>query len=155
MSSSKAGYTEGIGLNIATYSFTEDSVTKHVERIAPAAGVMNDFDDSASVTTSGLVSGFSVSCVGKGRIVIGAKAASVANTDFCTLRLVFKNGTGEVIGTSVLTQSTFTELTSGGSPDYRYGTVAAFANDCCASSVEVYVVSIPSGSTVLLYLAAV
>lgn len=155
MTASKVGYTEGIGLNLATYSFTEDAVTKHVERIAPAAGVMSDFDDSATVTASGLVSDFSASCVGKGRIIVGAKAASVANTDFCTFRLVFKNGTGVVIGTSVLTQSTFTELTSGGSPDYRYGTASVFANDCCASSVEVYVVSIPSGSTVLIYLAAV
>lgn len=155
MSSNKIGHTEGVGLNIATYSFTEDSVTKHIERIAPGAGVMAGFDDTASVTAVGLVSGLSASSIGKGRIIIGAKAESVANTDFCTLRLVFKNGSGDVIGTSVLTQITFTELTSGGSPDYRYGTVAAFANDCCSSSVEVYVVSIPSGSTVLLSLAAV
>lgn len=154
MSSSKIGFTEGAGLNIASFAFTEDAVTKHMERIAPGAGVMATFGDSATVTTVGLVSSFSVDCAGKGRIVFAVKAAT-ANGDFCTFRLVFKNGNGDVIGTSVLTQSSFTELTSGGSPNYRYGTVSAFANDCGATSVEVYIVQISSNESMVCYLAAI
>ncbi len=154
MTTNKIQFTEGVGLNVASHSFTEDSVTKHMERIAPGAGVMASFGDDASITTVGLVSGFSVACEGKGRIILSTKAAT-ANGDFCTFRLVFKNSNGDVIGTSVLTQSTFTELTSGGSPDYRYGTASAFANDCCAATVEVYVVQIPTNGTLLAYLSAI
>lgn len=154
MSSSKIGFTEGAGLNIASFSFTEDAVTKHMERIAPGAGVMATFGDSATVTAVGLVSSFSVDCTGKGRIVFAVKAVT-ANGDFCTYRLVFKNGNGDVIGTSVLTQSSFTELTSGGSPNYRYGTVSVFANDCGAVSVEVYIVQLSSNESMECYLAAI
>lgn len=154
MSTNKIGHTEGVGLNIASHSFTEGGVTKHMERIAPGAGVMDTFDDTATVMAVGLVSGLSVDCTGKGRIVFAVKAAT-ANGDFCTFRLVFKNGNGDVIGTSVLTQSSFTELTSGGSPDYRYGTVSAFANDCGATSAEVYIVQISSNESMVCYLAAI
>ena len=152
MSSSKIGFTEGAGLNIASFAFTEDAVTKHMERIAPGAGVIAGGFSFTTVSAIGLVSG-NAACQGKGRIVVCAKAVT-GNTDYFTFRLVFKDSSGGVLGVSPLTQISFGELTSGGSPDYRYGTVAAFANDCCASSVELYVVTLPASESVLTAVVA-
>lgn len=154
MSTSKMGFTEGIGINVASHAFTEDGVTKHMERIAPGAGVLSALPAATTVSAIGLVGALSVNCEGKGRIIFSAKATT-SNGDFCTARLVFKAADGAVIGMSVLTQSTFAELESGGSPSYRYGTVSAFANDCCAATVELYVVQLPSTGSMLVSLSAV
>lgn len=151
MSSSKIGHTEGSGLNIASYSFTEDAETKHMERIAPGAGVLPSGWAYTSVTAAGLVNGLSCSTVGKGRIVVMAKATT-GNTDYFGFRLVYKDEAGAVVGTSQLIQPTFTELTSGSD---RFATVAAFANDCCASSVELYIVSLPTSGQVSVALVAI
>lgn len=148
MSSNKIGFTEGAGLNIASFSFTEDGITKHMERIAPGAGLITGGFSFVDIAVVGLVSG-STACAGKGRIVVCAKAIT-GNTDYFTFRLVFKDSSGGVLGLSPLTQISFTELTSGGSPNYRYGTVAAFANDCCASSVELYIVTLPASNSVTI-----
>lgn len=154
MSTSKMGFSEGVGVNIATYTFMEDGVTKHMERIAPGAAVLSAFDDTATVSAVGLVSGFSAVCTGKGRIILGVKAVTTPS-DYCSFRFIFKNDSDVVIGTSILLQSVFTEVTSGGSPDYRYGTVTVMGNDCCASTVEVYVVTLSANGSMVLSLGAV
>ena len=154
MSTSKMGFSEGTGINIASYIFTEDGVTKHMERIAPGAAVLSAFDDTATVSAVGLVVDFSANCTGKGRIILGVKAVTTPS-DYCSFRFVFKDGAGVVIGTSILLQSIFTEISSGGSPDYRYGTATVIGNDCCASTVEVYIVSLSANGTMLLSLGAV
>lgn len=154
MSTSKMGFSEGAGINIASYTFIEDGVTKHMERIAPGAAVLSAFDDTATVSAVGLVADFSAVCAGKGRIILGVKAVTTPS-DYCSFRFVFKDEAGVVIGTSILLQSVFTEISSGGSPDYRYGTATVLGNDCCASTVEVYVVSLSANGTMLLSLGAV
>jgi hypothetical protein len=151
MTASKIGFSEGTGLNIASYSFTEGSETKHMERIAPGAGVLPSGWSYTSVTANGLVSGLSCSTIGKGRIIVMAKAVT-GNTDFFGFRLIYKDGAGEVIGTSPLIQPTFTEHVDGTD---RFATVSAFANDCCASSVELYVVSRPTSNQVSVAVVAV
>ena len=151
MSASKIGFTEGIGLNVASYSFTEDAVTKHMERIAPGAGVLASGWSYTSATAVGLVSGLSCSTIGKGRIIVAAKAET-GNTDYFGFRLVFKDGAGVVIGTSQLIQPIFTELTSG---DDRFAEVSAFANDICASSVEIYITTLPTSAQVSVAVLAV
>lgn len=151
MSTSKIGFTEGVGLNVASHSFTEDAVTKHMERIAPGAGVLASGWSYTSVTAVGLVSGLSCATVGKGRIVVIAKAQT-GNTDYFGFRLVFKDGAGVVIGTSELIQPVFTEHTSGSD---RFATASVFANDCCASSVEVYVTTLPTSAQVSIAVSAV
>lgn len=154
MAQNKMGYNEGVGLNIASHSFTEDGMTKHMERIAPGACVLDAYDDTATISTVGLVPGFSSNCMGKGRIIVAFKAET-AMSEYCLFRLIFKNGAGEIIGPTVLLQSTFAELTSGGSPNYRYGTAVAFANDLAAASVELYMVQLPSGGSVVAYIGSV
>lgn len=151
MSSSKIGFSEGTGLNIASYSFSEDSETKHMERIAPGAGVLASGWAYTSVTAVGLVSGLSCVTIGKGRIIVTAKAVT-GNTDYFGFRLVFKDGAGVIIGTSQLIQPVFTEHVSGSD---RFATVSAFANDCCASSVEIYVTTLPTSAQVSVAVLAV
>lgn len=154
MAIGKIGFSEGAGVNIATYSFIEAGRTVHVERIAPSAGVTGSEITSATVIATGLVLGLSLSCPGRGRIVVTTKAEA-ANTDFCTFRLLFKNSEGTVLGMSVLAQSSFVEHSDGGTPNYRYGTVTVFSNDCGASSVEVYVVQLPTNGSFIIGLTAV
>ena len=151
MSTNKIGHTEGIGLNIASHSFTEDSVTKHMERIAPGAGVLASGWSYTSVTAVGLVSGLSCATVGKGRIAVMAKAQT-GNTDYFGFRLVYKDGAGVVMGVSELIQPVFGEHTSGSD---RFSTISVFANDCCASSVEVYVTTLPTSAQVSIAVSAI
>lgn len=151
MTTNKIQFTEGVGLNVASHSFTEDGVTKHMERIAPGAGVLASGWSYTSVTAVGLVSSLSCATVGKGRIIVMAKAVT-GNTDYFGFRLVFKDGAGVVMGVSELFQPVFGEHVSGSD---RFATISVSANDYCASSVEVYVVTLPTSNQVSLAVAAV
>ena len=141
--------------NIATHSFSEESETRHVERVAPAAGVLGAWDNAAEVTATGPVDDFSVNTSGRGRIVVGCLAMGSQNTT-CKFRLMFKNSAGTVFGVSAEATSTLTEVTNGGSPSMRYGTITVFSNDIGASSVQMYVTTLPSGATAVdLMMAAI
>ena len=140
---------------IATHSFPEDSEEKHVERVAPGAGVLAAWDDTATITAVGLVTDFSVDTTGRGRIVVGClcEAALAATLKF---RLQFKNSTGTVVGLSAEVSSALTEVTDEGSPAKRYGTITVFSNDVGASSVQMYVTALPAAATsVILNMASI
>jgi len=132
--------------NIATHSFTESAEERHVERVAPGAGVLGAWDDTATITTTGLVADFSVDTTGRGRIIVGCmcEADLAAMLKF---RLQFKNSIGEVVGLSAEVTSTLTEIDDGGTPAKRYGTLTVFANDVGASSVQMYVTALPAAAT--------
>ena len=133
---------------IATHSFIEATETRHVERVAPGAGVLGSWDDTATVTATGLVSGLSADCTGRGRIVVGCLCdAALATT--LKFKLVLKNSSGTIIGLSAEVSSALTEVTDGGSPAKRYGTVIVFSNDAGASSAEVYVTALPASATAI------
>lgn len=140
---------------IATHSFSEDAETKHVERVAPGAGVLGAWDDTATITATGLVADFSVDTTGRGRIIVGClcEAALAATLKF---RLQFKNSAGTVVGLSAEVSSALTEIDDGGTPAKRYGTLTVFANDVGASSVQMYVTALPETATsVVLNMAAI
>lgn len=139
---------------IATYTFSEASQTKHIERIAPSAGVVSGWEATKSVSAVGAVASFSLACVGKGRIVIGATAtsASSAKDDSVSFRLVFKDSSGDILGVSAEAECV---LTSFEDNSVRFGTLVVFSNDCGASSVEVFVEAIKAGVTFTLGLAAI
>ena len=140
---------------IATHSFSEGGQTKNVERVAPGSGVLGAWGVTASPTATGLVSSFSLDTVGKGRIVVGCLCnAALATT--LKFRLVFRNSANQVVGTTTEVTSTLTETTGGGSPAKRYGTITVFSNDIGASSVQMYVTTLPSGATAVdLMMAAI
>ena len=139
---------------IATHSFTEDAVTKDVERIAPGCGVVGAWDVTANVTAVGLVGSFSLPSTGRGRIIIGAKCETTADY-FYSAFLIFKSSTGVTLGVSATFSPTFKFHSDGGSPDKKYATVQAFANECGASTVEMYLTALPVGATSIdLYMAA-
>lgn len=148
MAQSSLGYTPGGGKQIASYSFTEGGQTVDIERIAPGAGVMDGWDDTATVTATGLVSGFSVISTGRGRIIVGAETDAAADTYF-SYRLLFKDASANVIGLSAEISPTITSHDDGGSPASRYAAASVIANDMCASTVEILVTAMPSGATSL------
>lgn len=134
---------------IATHSFTEATEERHIERVAPGAGVLGAWDDTATVTAVGLVADFSVDTIGKGRIVIGVLCEGTLATIF-KFRLQFKNSAGTVVGTSAEVSAALTEVTDGGSPAKKYGTVTVFSNDLGASSAQMYVTALPAGATAVI-----
>lgn len=145
MATEGLGYTPGAGANIAVHEFTEGAETRFIERIAPGAGQVGAWEDTATVTTTGLVSSFSVDATGKGRIVVGAKCNTTPGF-FYTFRLVFKNSAGTVMGVSVSVSPKFGALTDGTN---EYAELAVFANDCGASSVELYLEALPESATTM------
>ena len=140
--------------HIATHSFSEGAETKHIERIAPSAGIVSGWEATKSVSAVGAVASFSLACVGKGRIVIGATAtsASSAKDDSVSFRLVFKDASGDILGVSAKAECV---LTSFEYNSVRFGTLVVFSNDCGASSIEVFVEAIKAGVTFTLGLAAI
>lgn len=140
---------------IATHSGTENATEVHLERITPGAGILGVWDDSAEgVSATGLVSGFSVSCAMRGRIVLGAKCATSADL-FYSGFLVFKNSVGTIVGVSATISPAFKVLDDGGSPAKKYAAIQCFGNECGASTVEFYLTALPSGATAIdLYMAA-
>ena len=131
---------------LATHSFSEGGQTKNVERVAPGAGVLGTWDDTATITATGLVADFSVDTTGRGRIVVGCLCnAGLATT--LKFRLVFSNSSSQVVGTTAEVTATLTETTDGGSPAKRYGTVTVFANDLGASSAQMYITALPALAT--------
>ena len=140
---------------LATHSFSEGGQTKNVERVAPGSGILGAWDDTSSITGVGAVADFSVDATGKGRIVVGCLCAAALATTL-KFRLQFKNSAGTVVGMSAEATSTLTEVTDGGSPAKRYGTITVFSNDIGASSVQMYVTTLPSGATAVdLMMAAI
>ena len=141
--------------NIATHSFTESAEERHVERVTPGAGVLGAWDDTATITATGLVADFSVDTTGRGRIIVGCLCEAALATTL-KFRLQFKNSIGEVVGLSAEVTSALTEVDDGGTPAKRYGTLTVFANDVGASSVQMYVTELPEGATsVVLNMAAI
>ena len=133
---------------IATHSFTESAETVHVERVAPAAGILGEWASTAAPTTTGLVSTFSLDTAGKGRIIVGC-LCNVALAATFKFRLIFYNSVSAIVGTTAEVTSTLTEVTDGGSPAKRYGTVTVFANDLGASSVQMYITALPAEATAI------
>lgn len=131
---------------LATHSFTESSETKHVERVAPGAGVLGAWDDTATVTTTGAVADFGVDATGRGRIIVGVKCEGTAAATF-KFRLKFLNSLGVVVGVSAEVSSVLSEVDDGGTPAKKHGTLTVFSNDAGAASVQMYVTALPSGTT--------
>lgn len=151
MAQNKVGYTEGIGINIASHSFSEDGQTKHMERISPGAGVVDVMPVFVNVTVAGVAAGISRDVKGKGRIIVMAKAETGAG-DYFTFRLVYKDANGSVMGVSKSVQPVFGEYSES---TFRFSIVSAFANDVCASTVEIYIISLPLSGAVQLSVAAI
>ena len=145
MAQGSLGYTPGTGKQIASYTFSEGGQVVDIERIAPGAGVMDGWDASKTVSTTGLVGSFAATSTGRGRIIVGAECETTAGTYF-TYRLVFKDASDNVIGLSAEISPVFTTMNNGGSPAKQYAAASVIANDVCASLVEMLVVALPVGA---------
>ena len=140
---------------IATHSFEEDTKTKHVERVAPASGILGGWDDSYYVSSTGLTN-ITADTTGRGRIVLGVlcKGSDTPSKEI-KFRLVFYNSNGVIIGASAEVSSLITNILKEFTTNEYYGTLTVFSNDAGASSVGIYVTSTPAGAMgTYLYLAA-
>ena len=150
MSSDGLGFTPGTGANIAVHVFTEDSEARVIERIAPGAGVLATWawaTDATSLSSTGLGS-LDVDTQGKGRIIVSARAAlaDVDVDDTFTFRLAYYAADDGLIGFSGDVSPEFAEYDDS---TYQYSAIAAFANDVCAASVDLYLVSMPGTATTI------
>ena len=140
---------------IATHSFSEGAETKHVERVAPAAGVLGTWDDDAFITAVGMVNSLTVNTTGKGRIVVGCIAVGASDTSF-KFRLVFSNSNGDIVGVSAEAESYITTMLKEFTTNNYYGTMTVFANDVGASSVKMYATTLPASAMgTYVYVAAI
>ena len=140
---------------IATHSFSEGAETKHVERVAPAAGVLGTWDDDGFVTAVGMVNNLVVDTTGKGRIVVGCIAVGASDTSF-KFRLVFSNSNGDIVGVSAEAESYITTMLKEFTTNNYYGTMTVFANDVGASFVEMYATGLPASAMgTYVYVAAI
>jgi hypothetical protein len=100
MATNKIQYTEGSGLDIATHSFDEDAVTKHVERIAFGTGVatLPDTAQVAEVNSAATNPANPIDCIGKGFICI--KSNFSANNVEVPIKLQFFDSADVLIGES-------------------------------------------------------
>ena len=140
---------------IATHSFSEGTETKHVERVAPAAGVLGTWGDDGFATATGIVPNLTIDTIGKGRIVVGCIAVGTSNKYF-KFRLMFKNSEGVIVGVSAEVESYITTILKEFTTNNYYGTITVFSNDVGASSVQVYATALPeSAMGTYVYLAAI
>ena len=151
-SSAHLGFTEGIGVSkIATYRFEEDGVTKDIERIAPGCGVLESFVAAQGVNTIGAIPATEISCKGKARIILKARSLTAASDSFSFV-LVYKAADGTIIGPTLLSYAQFSTVLDGAK---AVATAMVFANDVCASSVYVHLLTLPASNTVDLFISAV
>ena len=144
---------------IATHSFVEGSEERHTERITAGAGVLEyDWGSGVEVSSLGLVSGLSLNVAGKGRIVVLSKTAAASASIFA-FRLVYYStaspSTSGILGLSALITCSVTELRDNAIPLRRFAPAAIFANDIGASSVGIYVESLPGASSIVFGIGAI
>ncbi len=144
-SNSQVAFTPGSGANIATHSFTEDGSTRHVERFAPGAGLI-DMPDTAQISASsstGLQPTSAIDCTGKGRIVI----ASLFSVDEETadFRIAFYDSESNLIGYTEELSFTNTSISDGTS---YYGELLIIANEFGAKEFKLNITTAPATGTV-------
>ena len=143
MGTNKIEYTEGSGLNIATHSFTEDAVTKHVERIAFGTGVATlpvtaQVSEIATATTN---PASPIDCTGKGFICI--KSNFSANNVEVPIKLQFFDSADVLIGESNQIDILNTTLADGG----RFlGTFTEIFNRSGFAGVKIRTLTVPTNT---------
>jgi hypothetical protein len=152
MASGKISIAEGTDKNIAAHSFTEDSETRYVERVAPGSGVLTlpGTAQIAEKTAAGTYPATAIDITGKGRIIIKSDFSTDNGT--AKARLQFFDSAGRLMG-----QSDEYDITNTGIQDSsRYvGNMLAVDNTIGASGIKINVTAVPSSGNVSLYVAGV
>lgn len=143
MATGYIGVTEGANKKVATHSFTEDGTTKHVERVAPGAGVVTlpTTAQISGVTQTGLYPTNAIDIQGKSRIVL--KTQYEDSTNYAKIRGVFYDSASIVIGASEEITVNNQGFADG---SYYLGDIVVFSNECGAKEFKVQVTSISGGT---------
>ncbi len=136
------GFTEGAGANIATHAITEGGETRHVERVAPASGVI-EAPTTASIAATSTVGLYPAAeyldCQGKGRIVINS-VLSVSG-ESAGFRIAFYDASATLIGYTEEQTITDSEMDTGSST--YWGELIIAANEVGAASYKIRLTTIP------------
>ncbi len=149
------GLTEGSDKNIASHSFTEDAVTKHVERVAPGAGVLT-LPGTAQVSEENSTGTFPASPIDvTGMAGISVKSSFSVDEETCKVKVQFHDSAGEIIGVSdeyTLPNSSVAES----SPARYVGGMLLLDNRLLgASGVKIIITEAPATGNVSLFVAGV
>jgi len=152
MATGKITVAEGSDKAVASHSFTEDAETKHVERVAPGAGVITipGTAQVAEQTSTGAYPASAIDITGKARVII--KADFSANDGTAKARLQFFDSAGSLIG-----QSDEMDISNTGVQDNsRYvGNMTAVDNSFGASGLKIVITTAPASGNVSFYVAGV
>ncbi len=113
MATGKISITEGSDKSIASHSFTEDAETKHVERVAPGAGVLTvpGTPQVSEQSSTGTYPASAIDITGKAGIVI--KTTFSVDSDTCKVKLRFYDSAGAFVGISAETSVGNTAIADG------------------------------------------
>ena len=154
MSKSYVGVFEGQDKYIATYEFSENSVTKHIERLAPNSGlcILPSTPQVNQISSTGLYpSGDPIDVTTAGMIVI--KSNFSEDGQEVKFKVVFYDSNGELIG-----ESNEVEVATVGRTDGSrvLGMATVVDNQLIgACGIKIDVTQAPSSGNVSLYVAGV
>ena len=145
--------SEGSDKKVASHSFTEDSETKHVERVAPGAGVLV-VPGTAQVseeTSTGTYPATAIDVTGKAGIVVKSTFSNDSAT--CKVKFLFLDSAGSPIGVS----GEYTLSNSGVADGSRYiGSAFMIDNQqLAASGVKIVITTAPASGNVSFFIAGV
>jgi hypothetical protein len=153
MATGKISITEGSDKNIASHSFTEDSETKHVERVAPGAGVVT-IPGTAQVSeqsSTGTYPASAIDITGKAGIVI--KSSFSVSTSTCKVKVLFLDSSGAMIGLS--DEYTIPNSESADGSRYLGGSLLVDNRLLGASGVKIVITEAPASGNVSFYVAGI
>jgi len=153
MATGKITVAEGSDKAVASHSFTEDAETKHVERVAPGAGVITlpGTAQVAEQTATGTYPATAVDVTGKAGIVV--KSSFSNDSASCKVMLLFFDSAGEFIGQSDEYDIANSALADGA----RYlGSTLIVDNQVLASSgLKIKITTAPASGNVSFFVAGV
>ena len=143
--------TEGSGKSVAAHDFTEDSITRVVERVAPGTGkiTLPTTPDIASQSAAGLYPATAIDIQGKARVLI--RTTMSANNVSASFRILLYDSAGTLIGSLPGPSDTYTataseESVSEESATRYVGTFFVMANEAGAASMKIRLTEAPTNS---------
>lgn len=145
--------SEGSDKKVASHSFTEDSETKHIERVAPGAGIaaVPGTAQVAEEDSTGTYPASAIDLTGWAGIVM--KSSFSTDSDTCKLRIVFYDASSNIIGVTDEYSISNTQQADGA----RYvGSTLIIDNQFLgASGLKVVITEAPASGNVSLFFMGV
>lgn len=153
MATGKIVVAEGSDKNIAAHSFTEDSETRYVERVAPGAGILTlpGTAQAAEKTSTGVFPASPIDIIGKAGVTV--KANFSAGDISCKIKMQFFDSAGALMVQSDEYSIGNTQVADGS----RYlGSALVVDNGLLgASGLKISITAAPASGNVSFFVAGV